>query len=759
MKTTTQKSRKWMLSFFMVSLMLFSVFIGMAGSAQDESKQESENNEIEITGAIVGIVTDVEAKPIAGAVVYLVSGDDNTNVEKLELKAETNERGYFEFKELPRGLYRLKVHMEGYQGWGREIKLPAGETIKIDIILEKLVERPEQPEENEEITYGVVIGQVFNALEEVPIGGAVVTIHNLETEREIKLETNERGMFEVKLPRGKYVLIVEARGFWPYKEELIVKVNSEQKMRIPLKPKEIEPEPEVRPTLCGHIFDAVTDEPIFGWVEISQGSPEIPGPNIPEMDKKEWYEEKELDGKTRQAESDRPIEESEETNEVVYGVVAGYVYNPVENEPISGALVIIHHLESERELKFETNERGIFEAKLPRGKYVLVVEARGFWPYKEELIVRGNDEQKLKIPMKLKEVQKPEKPEDYRLWRTFTDRGGWYEYFEIPPGHYEIRAFAHGHIMFYNEINIEDDSHIYLDIYLLREYCPPEPEPEPEPLRKSLIAGHVFNARTKAPIAGAVVCAIPIRLIKERLDDANIDLDNINLEDIDIDLANVDFNQDVEVEYSDMDPNTGLEKEYPGKESKEYDYDKSDYEKPETKTRCCNEEPKPDCDGEIDHKKIIRKFCTRTDERGNFKLKIPAGNYVLIVKARGYQMFAHKFSIRPYQKMWIRVPLKPMVQTPERPLNAEPIDDQGRPLPKERPGLNDEGDPERPTKDSEEQTQDIGSGAGASAAPLTSSILGTILGILMIVAVILGAMVFRKYNKTGKPEKTEKKND
>jgi hypothetical protein len=712
------------------------------------------------------MVIDIEAEPIAGAILVLTYGEETDSTENV-FKQRSNERGYFEFNDLSRGVYLLKVHMEGYKEWHRELKLPAGETIKIEVKLEKLEERPKQEENNEtEPVYGAVFGYVFNAVENEPIVGAIVIIHHIESDREIKLETNERGWFEVKLPRGKYVYVVEARGFWPVKEELLVKGNDEQKLRIPMRPRE----PEVRPTLCGHIFDAVTDKPIFGWVEISQGSPKIPGPN---MDKKRWYEEKDINGKTRQAENenDRPIEEESENNEIAYGKIIGYVYNALEEVPIGGAIVIIRTLESERELKFETNERGMFEAKLPRGKYVIVVEARGFWPYKEELIVRGNDEQKLRTPLKPKEVEepeKPEKPEDYRLWRTFTDRGGWYEYFEIPPGHYEIRAFAHGHRMFYNEIDIEENSHIYLDIYLLREHRKSDPKPEPIPW--SVLSGHVFNKRTQDPVAGAVVCAIPMKLIKERFIDLGVDLDEMGLDEIelneelleklglnDFDWENFEYDKDM-----DFDPNENEkpDEDWENKEKPEEYYEKERYEKeqyekekyekeqydkdekdpdPGQKTRCCKDDPN------VERKKVreyLSKFCTRTNDDGNFRLKLPAGAYLLIVKARGYQLFYQSYKIEPKEQKFIRVPLIPMLQRPitddindnesERPKRPEQPDRL------QRPEAKNNDDP-----DSASETTSLGSSVAGGAAG-TSAVLYGVLGILILIAVILGSMVWRK---------------
>jgi hypothetical protein len=69
MKNGNPKSRKWILSFFMIFLMVFSAFIGMAGSAQDEQRPDNEND-VESTGAIVGMVINIEAELIAGGTAF-----------------------------------------------------------------------------------------------------------------------------------------------------------------------------------------------------------------------------------------------------------------------------------------------------------------------------------------------------------------------------------------------------------------------------------------------------------------------------------------------------------------------------------------------------------------------------------------------------------------------------------------------------------------------------------------------------------------
>jgi hypothetical protein len=160
--------------------------------------------------------------------------------KQCEYKRETGERGYFEFVELHEGLYGLKVYMGGYHDWFDEVKIPAGETVRVKIMLKPIeVEKPEEPkdpEEKPEVNYGAVYGYVYNALEEEPIPGAFVVIIN-QYHEEIKFETktDERGQFKLRLPQGKYIIIVEARGFYPYREMFGVRGGAEVELKIGLK--------------------------------------------------------------------------------------------------------------------------------------------------------------------------------------------------------------------------------------------------------------------------------------------------------------------------------------------------------------------------------------------------------------------------------------------------------------------------------------------------------------------------------------------
>jgi len=616
----------WFLSVFIVFLMVLTGFVAMAGAAEEDNVNE--NNGL---SAIIGKVFNADGEPLEGVLVVLSYGLEQSDPEKIEkFEQKTNERGLFEFNELKRGVYELKTRAEGYAPWSEIVKVPAGETVELKIMLKKV---------EQEQKMSVVIGKVFNALEEVPIPGALIGFLNENSDRRpIKTETDREGHFKVEVPRGEYTLVVEADGFHPYKEPIKIPGVEEVKLRIGLKPRQEDPEPKERPVLCGHIFDAKTDKPIFGWVELSYGNPE-PAPDPCRIKKL-----KDCD--------------------------CG------ENE---------------------------------------------------------------------------EKPEDFFLKRTYSNCEGFYEFSKIPPGHYEIRVFAKGHAMYYNEINIKDDP-LYIDVYLLREVCPPMPSKP----AMSVIGGQVLDGKTKKPIEGALVCVAPLELVKkvmemmkakdidpkqlnleefglEPSDIENINLDEVEVDDFEInylDLAEYEVPQDLE-NLDNLDKPVEPELKTRGDEIDEAGNSAEPIEElPEQPPKPAEERPIPP---EPVGREILRKFCTKTNERGLFKLRVPPGEYVLIIKARGYLTFTHKVIIRPSQKILVRVPL--------RPGNDRPLVDAK-------------------TNDSESGAKSDGTleilGITTTTAGATNSILNSVLGILFIIAMILGVLVWRKYNtirKSSKPKR------
>ncbi|MCK5560381.1 MAG: hypothetical protein KAJ51_07290, partial [Thermoplasmata archaeon] len=285
--------------------------------------------------------------------------------------------------------------------------------------------------------------------------------------------------------------------------------------------------------------------------------------------------------------------------------------------------------------------------------------------------------------------------------------------------------FAKGHIMYYNEINVHDDP-LYIDVYLRREQVKKQP--------MSVIAGQVVDRETKEPIAGAWVCVAPPKLIRRIIEEYKSD--DPEQMSIDIDPDNINTNPEIETEFFDIPEkeikpgiivdkdkigvDENIQKPVPIKESdkKTRGSEERDRERKPEKDRdrdedCCDcTEPKRE-----QRRLLLRKFCTRTDENGYFKLQIPAGEYAMLVKARGYKVFAHKFELKPNQNMKVRVPLNP---------GSDATDEQ-----------------EERAIDEGADTMDLKSSLLPGTTGM-SSILTTVFGVLILIVLIMGVLLICK---------------
>ena len=146
---------KGLISVFIILIMVLSGFVAIAGAAEVNEENETDRPQ---PSTIIGKVINEKSEPIAGVLVILSIATDSTDPEDADIsRQETNERGYFEFNELDRGLYMIMAKMEGYQPYREEVKVPSGETVELKIILKMTEEKPKQC---------VVFGFVFSMMPE-----------------------------------------------------------------------------------------------------------------------------------------------------------------------------------------------------------------------------------------------------------------------------------------------------------------------------------------------------------------------------------------------------------------------------------------------------------------------------------------------------------------------------------------------------------------------------------------------------------------
>src|SRR5215470_5620003 len=85
-----------------------------------------------ITGTILGTVTDKSGAPIPNAAVTI-----NNNATNQSKRATTNSDGYYEATYLPPGTYSTQVAKEGFKtAVHRDVSLQVESRLRIDVVLE-----------------------------------------------------------------------------------------------------------------------------------------------------------------------------------------------------------------------------------------------------------------------------------------------------------------------------------------------------------------------------------------------------------------------------------------------------------------------------------------------------------------------------------------------------------------------------------------------------------------------------------------------
>lgn len=109
-------SRPWLLVCFMMVVLLFA---GSPVMAQSES------------GVISGVVLDRYGAPLKTVSVRASNLDDGLAVESL-----TDDKGFFRMDKMSAGSYEVQVSL-GPQGiHKRKVKLPDGQTVKVDFVID-----------------------------------------------------------------------------------------------------------------------------------------------------------------------------------------------------------------------------------------------------------------------------------------------------------------------------------------------------------------------------------------------------------------------------------------------------------------------------------------------------------------------------------------------------------------------------------------------------------------------------------------------
>jgi hypothetical protein len=164
---------------------------------------------------------------------------------------EAGEKGYYAFKELPSGHYRMWARSPEHIEYFNEFTIKDGQHLYIDVYLRREMPPGHREREWDERPCEFVFleGQVVHIRSGEPIPNARITFYRLEITEEqerpmhdgehrgpLVVETNERGHFEAKVPCGMYKLTVEARGYEMHVMRLDLTSEMPEFVKIEMKP-------------------------------------------------------------------------------------------------------------------------------------------------------------------------------------------------------------------------------------------------------------------------------------------------------------------------------------------------------------------------------------------------------------------------------------------------------------------------------------------------------------------------------------------
>jgi Carboxypeptidase regulatory-like domain len=179
------------------------------------------------TGALKGKVKERNGKALEGVIVRATSADNKE--DKRETKS--NNKGDFEFAEIPAGQYSLSFEKQGYKTFNtRKLEIAAGETTKLSSVVE--LAREGEP-------YAIIRGAVFHG-PGFTLPNVTVIIERMDGGKKFKQETisQEGGefAFRLKAEKAKYRITATARSFQPTSIEVEIDGDEARNVALTLQP-------------------------------------------------------------------------------------------------------------------------------------------------------------------------------------------------------------------------------------------------------------------------------------------------------------------------------------------------------------------------------------------------------------------------------------------------------------------------------------------------------------------------------------------
>lgn len=200
---------KLTLGYVLVAKLVLVIFLSGSANAQ--------------TGVVKGRIKEQGGKALEGVLVRAT----NTKGKANQHDTRSDNKGDFEFANLPAGEYSLSFEKQGYRTFTtRKLEVVGGETLKLSQTIE--LRREGEP-------YSVIHGAVLYDVG-YSLPNALVTIERIDAARKFKQETVSREggefAFRLKAEKAKYRITANARGFQPASTE--IEIESEEVRNIAL---------------------------------------------------------------------------------------------------------------------------------------------------------------------------------------------------------------------------------------------------------------------------------------------------------------------------------------------------------------------------------------------------------------------------------------------------------------------------------------------------------------------------------------------
>jgi len=165
---------------------------------------------------IFGFVNDENDEALKGVTVTL-DGAENSE------SAETDEEGYYEFRNLSAGDYTLTYEKEGFQSQSLDISLGENEVKEVETIILEVVVKAK------------ITGYVVN-IEGDPIESVKLRLKGIKTGYNSTSSSDADGYFEFdNLEADTYVLVAKKRGYKRAKQTITLEEGEETEIEIEMK--------------------------------------------------------------------------------------------------------------------------------------------------------------------------------------------------------------------------------------------------------------------------------------------------------------------------------------------------------------------------------------------------------------------------------------------------------------------------------------------------------------------------------------------